>query len=101
MKFSLSSLLARWRNQPAALRELLLFAACLLAGLLLLPLLIWLFGRMSLGSYANGGPFKLWLDFLGGLGHGELPFWAVVAGPYLASLFFRGATLIWRRSPLM
>ncbi len=101
MKLPLSSLLARWRAQSPALREILLFAACLLVGLLLLPLLIWLFGRMTLGSYANGGPLKLWLDFLGGLAHGELPFWAVLAGPYLASLFFRGAALAWRRGALM
>ena len=40
MKLPLSSLLARWRAQSSALREILLFAACLLVGLLVLPLLI-------------------------------------------------------------
>ncbi len=101
MKLPLSSLLARWSNQSPALREVLLFAACLLVGLLLMPLLIWLFGRLTLGGYANGGPLKLWLDFLGGLAHGELPFWGVLAGPYLATLFFRAAALLWRRTALM
>lgn len=101
MKFTLPSLLARWRDQNAALREVLLLAGCLVAGLLLMPLLIWLVGRVTLGSYANGGPLKLWLDFLRGLGHGELPFWAVLAGPYLVTLFFRAATLLFRRSALM
>lgn len=101
MTATLSSLLARWRSQPSVIRETLLFAGCLVAGLVLMPLLIWLIGRLTLGSYANGGPLKLWLDFVRGLGHGEQPFWWVLAGPYLASLFFRGATLLLRRQPLM
>lgn len=101
MKLPLASLLVRWRTQSFAIRELILFAVLVLAGLLLMPWLIWLAGRAALGAYANGGPLHLWLDFLRGLAHGDLPFWGVALGPYLASLFFRIAAVAWRRNPVM
>lgn len=95
------SLLERWRSRPAALRELLLLVFCLLIGLALMPVLIWFAGRFTLGSYANGGLFKLWLDFLRGLAQREPPFWAVLVGPYVGSLLWRAGRLAWRRTAVM
>jgi ABC-type uncharacterized transport system permease subunit len=93
--------LARWRQQSVLVRELLLLAIAVLAGLLLMPLIIWLFGRASLGSYANGGPAALLTDFFRGLAHGELPFWVVVIGPYIFMSMARAAALLWRKSAVM
>ena len=76
--------------QPGMRRELAILAACLAVGLLLVPLAIWITGRATLGVYANGGPFALWLDFMRGLAAGALPYWAVAAGPYLGCWLLRG-----------
>lgn len=69
------------RAQQGWRRELLLAFAWVLAGLILLPPLIWMAGRFSLGDYANGGPFALWADLLRELVRGSLAAWLVVLGP--------------------
>ncbi len=86
---ALSSLAEKWRTQSGVKRELLIFVTALLIGLLIMPVVIWLIGRVSLGAYANGGPWALWLDFMRSLGKGLQPFWAVVAGPYFAIIALR------------
>lgn len=101
MRALYSSLDARWRSQPPVRRELLLVGAGLALGLLLLPLVIWIFGRIALGAYANGGPFSLWLDFLRGLVQGAGLFWVVALGPYLLIVLIRVFTLLWRRATVM
>ena len=101
MTAPLSSLLARWRQQSRLVRELLLLALAVLAGLLVMPPIIWLLGRATLGSYANGGPLALWIDFFRGLARGELPFWLVLIGPFLFLSLGRAAALIWRKSAVM
>lgn len=69
-------------------RELLLAAAALAAGLLLLPLLVWGAGALVLGPY-RGGPARLWLDYLALLGRGSLAAWVLLLGPYALLLAFR------------
>lgn len=65
------------------LRELLLAGLCLILGMLVMPCLIFVAGRASLGPYEHGGAFALWRDFLLGLAHGSEAFWFVALFPYL------------------
>ncbi len=67
-------------------------AWCLLAlsiGATAMPLLVWGFGQVILGDYANGGPLALWVDFIRGLLRGSLPYLALVVAPYMALWGFR------------
>jgi hypothetical protein len=77
-------------------REALLLAAGLVAGLLVMPLLVWVAGMIALGPYANGGFGALLGDFLGGLADGSLACWLVLAGPYLLLSLWRGLRLALR-----
>jgi hypothetical protein len=86
------------RSLSRAQRELILFGAALIFGVLLMPLLIWMGGNRVLGPYSHGqnphaGPFALLGDFLIGLGHGSAVFWAVALGPAVFILLVR---LFWR-----
>jgi hypothetical protein len=63
-------------------REAVLAAAALLVGLLLMPVLVWLAGRFTLGEYTHGGVFALLADYLRGLARGEMAFWIMLLGPY-------------------
>ena len=63
-------------------REAMIAAAALLVGLLVMPAIVWVAGRASLGEYTHGGVFSLMGDYLRGLAHGELAYWIVLAGPY-------------------
>jgi hypothetical protein len=81
-----------WRNQgrrKGLSRELASLLFVLLFGILLLPPLIWVGGRMVLGPYISdplnpepGGPFALWLDYLQGLVHGNPGYWLACLGLY-------------------
>ena len=68
----------RWR------RELLLAAACLAFGLLMLPALIYGVGVLILGAY-GGGPHigSFYGDFFRNLVSGTGRTWFIVLGPYL------------------
>ena len=84
------STLLHWLRLPQGLRgELLLAAACLGVGLLLMPCCIWIVGRSALGPYAHGSVFALFGDYFSGLIHGSLPFWTIALGPYLLLQFVR------------
>lgn len=63
-------------------RELLLAALALVVGLLLMPVLVWLVGRATLGDYTHGGVFAFMADYLRGLARGDLAFWIMLLGPY-------------------
>jgi hypothetical protein len=93
------------RSLSRAQRELILFGAALLFGVLGVPLLIWVGGNRVLGPYTHGqnphaGPFALLGDFLLGLVHGSAVFWAVALGPavfiLLVRLFWRGLRALFR-----
>jgi len=77
------------REQPLRAEGWALLA-CLLAGLTLVPLLIWIVGTRSLGPYTNGGALALWRDDMWALLHGSLPHWVVALGPYAALWCWRG-----------
>jgi hypothetical protein len=86
--------LERVRALSRTRRELILFGAALLFGLVLMPLLIWLVGNKVLGPYTHGpnlhaGPGALLEDFALGLVHGSAVFWGVALGPAVLILLLR------------
>lgn len=94
------------RNPLAILRrELVILGIALACGSIVIPLLIWVVGNRILGPYvhtqdptAGTGPMRLLADFFGGLGHGSIIFWCVVAGPYILVTVVR-ALYTYLRSP--
>ncbi|MCB1623415.1 MAG: hypothetical protein KDI32_02425 [Pseudomonadales bacterium] len=68
----------------------------LVIGLLILPVLIFLAGRLTLGAYANGGLLALFADYFRGLINGHLSVWLAVVGPYGFYLLARLLALVWR-----
>jgi hypothetical protein len=90
--------LAHWRERytelPRAQREGLILGLALIAGLIVMPFLIWFAGSHVLGPYTHGqnthaGPFALWSDYLLGLLHGSAVFWAVALGPAVLLVVLR------------
>jgi hypothetical protein len=71
-------------------RELLLIAACIGIGVIVMPCLIFAVGRIALGPYAHGSVFALWRDFMIGLVSGSQAVWFIALGPYLLVLLLRG-----------
>jgi hypothetical protein len=83
-----------YATQSRARRELIIFGAALLVGLVPVPLLIWFAGNRVLGPYTHGqnphaGPLALLGDFFLGLLHGSGVFWAVALGPAVLLLLLR------------
>jgi len=76
----------------------MIFVILLAVGLFIMPVLIWVVGRATLGPYTDGGPFALLVDFFSGLKSGSLVYWCVAFGPYVFVMILRGC---WRfmRSP--
>jgi len=98
---SLRTSLRRFQAQPPLRREALLLAATLLFALLILPLLIWVAGRLSLGEYlrdpsgaSTGGPFALMVDYLHGVLTLSPGHWLALLGPYLLTVAFRAGRLL-------
>jgi hypothetical protein len=82
------------RLPPRLRRELILFGALLLFGLIGVPLLTWMAGNRWLGPYTHelnlhAGPLALLQDFLLGLLHGSAVFWVVALGPAALVLLVR------------
>lgn len=89
---------------PRARRELVVYGAAFLFGLLVMPFLIWFGGSRVLGPYTHGqnthaGPFALFADYFVGLAHGSGVFWAVALGPALLLLLARLFTRLYRALP--
>ncbi|MEY4762879.1 MAG: hypothetical protein RLZZ200_2735 [Pseudomonadota bacterium] len=85
-----------YRRQSGAGREIANLLLALAFGLVLLPPLIWIGGRIVLGEYNRdplnpepGGPFALWADYLGALAHGNPGYWLALCGAYLVYLSVR------------
>jgi hypothetical protein len=87
----------RLRRTRGMQRELLTLGLCLVLGLVVMPLLIWLVGSLELGPYANGGLGGLLRDYYVALAHGSLVQWLVALGPYAAVWLLRGLRLWFRR----
>lgn len=76
-------------------RELALAGGAFAFGVLVIPLLIWLAGHATLGPYTHGdtgpgfGPLTLYGNYLSGLGHGWIMYWAVAVGPLVLLIAVR------------
>ncbi len=70
-------------------REALWILIAVVAGLLLLPPLIFLLGSRVFGPYAAGSTRDLVDHFYQGLGHGEKAVWVVALGPLLVIITLR------------
>ncbi len=84
--------LPRWKFEAITL------GIAVLIGLLVMPALIYLAGRLTLDGYANGGFFALYGDFFKGLFEPRQTNWIVVAGPFVFLCAFRLFRLILRKS---
>jgi len=94
-----NSLLGAWRSyrrREGLAREAITLVLGLFAGLVLMPLAIYLVGRVLLGGYLRSttdttpaGPVALWSDYLEGLSQGSLSHWLVLLGPYVLYLILR------------
>jgi hypothetical protein len=86
-------------------REMVFFGGALAFGLLVIPLLIWIVGHRTLGSYTHGddphgmGPLALYGDYFAGLAHGWLGYWVVALGPAVLLLLGRLWLAMLRRMP--
>ena len=78
------------RGAPGLWRELLMIAACIGIGVMVMPCLIFAVGRIALGPYAHGSVFALWRDFMIGLVSGSQAVWFIALGPYLFVWLLRG-----------
>lgn len=84
-------------SRPAPTFEAVTLGLALLVGLLVMPALIYLAGRYTLGAYANGGPLTLYGDFFTGLFEPRSSNWVVVFGPFVFLCLFRLFRLVLRK----
>lgn len=83
--------------------EAMTFGLAILVGLLVMPALIYLAGRYTLGAYAHGtvqethGVFSLFFDFFKGLAEFRPSCWIVLLGPFVFLSFVRLCRLILRK----
>jgi hypothetical protein len=85
------------QRNPRLRRELLIFAWALGAGLIVMPMLIYVVGLLTLGPYASGGWWTLLVDVYKGLFRGWWAAWGVVLGPLALICLIRGARFLYRR----
>jgi hypothetical protein len=84
--------------QPRWKFEAITLGIAILVGLIIMPALIYLAGRLTLDSYANGGLFALYGDFFKGLFEPRQTNWIVVAGPFAFLCLVRLFRLILRKT---
>jgi hypothetical protein len=70
----------------------------LLMGALLMPILIFYAGTLTLGRYEGAGIAPLFRSLWIGLGQGSVASWIVLFGPYGFYLLFRALRAWWRAS---
>lgn len=97
MPISIAAPLNRVRGASRHERELWLAGAAVAFGLLILPLLIYVVGSLTLGPYESGSVWLYLLDFLKGLARPHLAYWLIVVGPYLLILLLRALLALARR----
>jgi len=79
------------------------FGLAFLAGLLVMPALLYLAGKFTLGAYAHGtvqethGVFSLFYDFFKGLVEFRPSCWIVLLGPFFFLSFARLCRLVLRK----
>lgn len=88
---------AAYYAQPRLKFEATTLGLAVLFGLLVMPALIYLAGRVALGGYENGGVFSLYGDFLKGLFEPRLSNWIVLIGPFVFLSLVRAFRLVLRK----
>ena len=85
-------------DRPDLRRELLIGGLCLAVGGLVMPVLIYIAGSLTLGPYGSNAGFGTFLgDFYGGLFGSSAPVWAIVLGPYVLFSLLRATIFMHRR----
>ena len=77
-------------------REAIVFVVLLMAGLLLLPVAIFLVGDVVFGDYGGDGYGQFFEAILGRLAGGDRFAWFLVLSPYLVVQLLRVLGLAWR-----
>ena len=88
-------------TSPAATRaknEIALFLALLFAGIILLPLAIWMIGQNVFGDYAGQGFQDFYGTFTGKIRTGDAASWFLVLSPWLGVSVLRLMAWAWRRT---
>jgi len=70
------------RPTAVPIRELVIFAVCLLAGVAGLPALAFVIGQLVLGPYAGGGVGAIIANEFRGLGAAAWSSWVIALAPY-------------------
>jgi hypothetical protein len=76
--------------------ELAIAVTALLVGVLLMPLLIFYAGDLSLGRYDGASVPHLYASLFQGFSDGSIASWIVVLGPYGLYLLFKALRAWWR-----
>lgn len=90
------------RRHPRVRRELIIIGCALGTGLILMPILVYVVGMLTLGPYPSGGWGMLFVDLYKGLFRGWWAAWVLVFGPLALVYFIRGTRFLYRhylRSP--
>lgn len=83
--------------QPRWIFEAVTLGLALLIGLIVMPALIYVAGRLTLREYQNGGVFALYLDYFKGLVGMRESCWIATLGPYGFLMLFRLFRFILRK----
>jgi hypothetical protein len=70
----------------------------LLLGFVVMPILIFYTGVLTLGRYEGAGVGPIYRSLWTGFGQGSVASWTVLLGPYGLYLLFRGLRAWWRAS---
>lgn len=92
----LRAFIRRYVLDPGPSQQIAIAGLCLLAGLLLLPALIFMAGAALLGRYEGASLGHTYAAQFAGLGSGSTAAWIVVLGPYLLLQLYRGLRACWR-----
>jgi hypothetical protein len=95
----LHNLALYYRSARGLWRELLAIGICLIIGVIAMPCLIFIAGRLVLGPYGHGNLFALWQDFLQSLLTGSHAAWFIALGPYLLFWILRAGRHLLRHKP--
>lgn len=85
------------QKHPRLRRELYILGGGLAAGLILMPVCVYIVGTLTLGPYFSGGWVTFFLDLFKGLFRGWWAAWVLVLGPYALVMFLRGTRQLYRR----
>ena len=85
------------QKHPRLRRELYILGGCLAAGLIVMPVCVYIAGTLTLGPYYSGGWVAFFVDLFKGLFRGWWVAWVLVLGPYALVAFLRLTRQVYRR----